>query len=62
MLQPGQAQVNAGYTPVQNFIKSLSSVSPGTTGNYAQTGSNTGTIAGTNSSSGDTTSVGAKGK
>lgn len=45
MLQPGQAQLSAGYLPIQQLIQALSALSPGSTGtstsNTATTGSGT---------------------
>ncbi len=42
LTQPGQAQLTAGYTPLNQFTQQLSTLKPGTLGSYGQSsGSNT---------------------
>lgn len=36
MMLPGQAQLTAGYTPINQYIQALGSISPGTQGTYGQ--------------------------
>lgn len=40
LTNPGQAQVTAGYTPINQFISQLSQLQPGTAGSYGQASNN----------------------
>lgn len=61
---PGQAQLQAGYAPLDKYISQLSSLSPGTTttknvtSNFSGSGSTNGSSSGTGSSSGSNLNYG----
>jgi hypothetical protein len=55
---PGQTQVAAGYQPLDEFIRQLQSVSPGTSGNYSQAQSSNTSGTGVSSGSGSGSSSG----
>jgi hypothetical protein len=66
MLTPGQAQVTAGYTPINEYIKQLGSLAPGTAGQYQSNNATNSTLSGTttgssqSNTSGSNTNISAK--
>lgn len=40
LFQPGQAQLTAGYAPINQYIQQLSMLKPGTAGSYGQSSTN----------------------
>lgn len=58
LTQPGQAQLGAGYLPINQFIQQLATLSPGTTGNYNQASNTNVAKQSTMTGSGDSSTFG----
>lgn len=55
LVAPGQTQLNAGYTPLNQFTQQLATLQPGTLGSFSGTNTNNSNSNGTSSSSGNST-------
>lgn len=62
MFQPGQAQLTAGYTPINQFINQLKSVSPGTAGSMDNNSTTNSTTNSNTTGSGNTSGFSASSK